>query len=94
MRSVAWAPPGFDGARLVEGAATPEAKTKLRASTEEAVAAGVFGVPTVLADGEIFWGVDSLQHLARHLAGEGGPSAATIERWRSVAPSVVRKGAG
>jgi 2-hydroxychromene-2-carboxylate isomerase len=39
-------------------------KDELRAITGEAVAAGVFGVPTVLFDGELFWGDDRLQEAA------------------------------
>lgn len=33
-------------------------KQQLRANTEAACAAGVFGVPTLVIDGEPFWGVD------------------------------------
>lgn len=35
-------------------------KDALRLATEEAVAAGIFGVPSLLIDGEIFWGVDAM----------------------------------
>lgn len=35
------------------------AKDGLRANTEEAVAGGVFGVPTFVVDGEVFWGDDA-----------------------------------
>lgn len=34
-------------------------KAALRANTERAIAAGVFGVPTLAADGELFWGHDA-----------------------------------
>ncbi|MBO9715483.1 MAG: DsbA family protein, partial [Pseudoxanthomonas sp.] len=42
-------------------AATAEAavKQRLRANTDAALAAGVFGVPTLAIDGELFWGNDS-----------------------------------
>jgi len=53
---------GLDAA-LVEKAQTDAVKQKLRASTEEAQAAGVFGAPSFVAgDGEIFWGNDRLEH--------------------------------
>jgi 2-hydroxychromene-2-carboxylate isomerase len=43
-------------------AGAPEIKTKLRANTEEAQAAGVFGAPAfTAADGELFWGDDRLE---------------------------------
>jgi 2-hydroxychromene-2-carboxylate isomerase len=42
-----------------------EVKAELRARTEDAVRAGVFGVPTFrLDDGQAFWGQDSMEMLA------------------------------
>lgn len=38
-------------------------KQRLRDNTEEAIGNGVFGVPTFLIDGEIFWGQDSLDMM-------------------------------
>ncbi|WID94734.1 2-hydroxychromene-2-carboxylate isomerase [Bosea vestrisii] len=37
-----------------------EVKDRLRQATEEAVAAGVFGVPSLVIDGEVFWGADAM----------------------------------
>jgi 2-hydroxychromene-2-carboxylate isomerase len=42
-------------------------KDLLRRNTDEAIARGVFGVPTFVADGEIFWGADSLDFLKAFL---------------------------
>jgi 2-hydroxychromene-2-carboxylate isomerase len=39
-------------------------------NTEEALAAGVFGVPSYVLDGELFWGQDRLDFLDRALGGE------------------------
>ena len=39
--------------------ARPEVKDRLRTNTERAVAAGVYGVPTLVVDGRAFWGVDA-----------------------------------
>jgi len=61
---------GLDGAALVRDAQTPEAKQRLRTATEEAVARGVFGVPTVRVDDEIFWGTDGLELVESFLRGE------------------------
>jgi 2-hydroxychromene-2-carboxylate isomerase len=61
---------GHDGSELVAAAGGETAKARLRATTEAAVADGVFGVPTMLVDGELFWGNDSLEHLDRFLSGE------------------------
>jgi 2-hydroxychromene-2-carboxylate isomerase len=35
-------------------------KSKLRANTDEALALGVWGVPTFVVHGQLFWGTDSL----------------------------------
>jgi 2-hydroxychromene-2-carboxylate isomerase len=40
-----------------------EVKLALRQRTDAAVAAGVFGVPTVELDGRLFWGLDALPML-------------------------------
>jgi 2-hydroxychromene-2-carboxylate isomerase len=82
---------GLDGGRLVEQAAADDAKARLRRTTDQAVGAGVFGVPTIIADGEMFWGVDSLPFLERALSGEQDVDPARLERWRSVVPSAVRR---
>jgi 2-hydroxychromene-2-carboxylate isomerase len=42
-------------------------KDTLRANTQVAIAQGVFGVPTFVVDGEIFWGDDATDML-RHYA--------------------------
>jgi 2-hydroxychromene-2-carboxylate isomerase len=85
---------GQDGPALLEQAASVEAKARLRHETKEAVDAGAFGVPTMFVDGEMFWGVDSLPHLDRFLAGEKTMDPTRIARWRAIVPSAVRKGAG
>lgn len=47
---------------------TPEAaKLQLAQNTEEAIAAGVFGVPAMLVDDRVFWGFDALPMLRDHL---------------------------
>lgn len=49
-------------------------KIQLRANTDEAVARGVFGVPTLVVDGapfsEHFWGLDALPVLRDYLEGD------------------------
>jgi 2-hydroxychromene-2-carboxylate isomerase len=41
--------------------AEPEVKVTLRRYTDEAIALGVFGVPTLVLRGELFWGADATQ---------------------------------
>jgi 2-hydroxychromene-2-carboxylate isomerase len=83
---------GLPGAALVEQAQAPEAKAALRRQTDEAIAAGVFGVPTFLAGGELFWGYDDLPWLERFLAGRDPIDVAEAGRWeRAPSPSAVRR---
>lgn len=37
----------------------PGVKARLKANTDRAIAAGVFGVPTLVLDGRLFWGNDA-----------------------------------
>jgi 2-hydroxychromene-2-carboxylate isomerase len=46
-----------------------EVKAELRANTEAAAAAGIFGVPTFEHAGRLFWGLDALPMLRDALAG-------------------------
>lgn len=45
---------------LITEAQSPANKQALRAQTEQAAALGIFGAPTFLVDGEMFWGNDRL----------------------------------
>lgn len=42
-------------------------KGQLRANTDDAIASGVFGVPTFVVDGKVFWGFDALPMLKAYL---------------------------
>jgi 2-hydroxychromene-2-carboxylate isomerase len=60
---------GVDGAAIRAGIERDEIKERLREATDIAVALGVVGVPTVLVDGEPYWGDDHLEAAARRTAG-------------------------
>lgn len=67
-----------------------DVKAELRAATDAAIAAGVFGVPTFGLDGRLFWGLDALPMLRAALAGDAwfdGPAWAEAGAAR---PGVVR----
>ncbi|TWI08202.1 2-hydroxychromene-2-carboxylate isomerase [Aerolutibacter ruishenii] len=49
----------------------PEVKQALRDNFEAAVAAGVFGVPTLAIDGQLFWGEDATAMFQDYLANPG-----------------------
>lgn len=79
------------------GVAEPDArieaaavKLALRHNTEEAVAAGVFGVPTVLAGDRLFWGVDSLPMLEAWLSGDPALESSAMQAARQVRPGISR----
>ena len=44
-------------------------KAQLRAHAQEAIAEGVFGVPSFVVDGKVFWGLDALPMLRAYLEG-------------------------
>jgi len=71
--------------------ASPDVKTELREATDQAIARGVFGVPTFDLDGRLFWGVDALPMLRGALQGDAwfdGPAWDTAAASR---PGVTRK---
>jgi 2-hydroxychromene-2-carboxylate isomerase len=59
---------GLAGAELVEAAQAADVKDALRRQVEDAIAFGVFGAPTIVVDGEVFWGNDRLPQIERWLA--------------------------
>jgi 2-hydroxychromene-2-carboxylate isomerase len=52
---------GVPAAPLLEAAGSGEVKARLRANTEAAQAAGLFGAPSLLVAGELFFGQDRLE---------------------------------
>jgi 2-hydroxychromene-2-carboxylate isomerase len=85
---------GLPGAAMVAEAGTPEAKARVRAQTDHALARGVFGVPSLEVErtGEIFWGQDAIPHVERHLAGHDPVTPEWLERWRGLPKGSVRPG--
>lgn len=64
----------------LEALNTVETKQTLRANTEQAATAGVFGVPTLLIDGELFWGVDGMDFAQAYLADSSILATAEMQR--------------
>lgn len=62
---------GIDSGQVLCAVEDPVWKAKLREETEGAVAAGVFGAPFIVVDGEAFWGVDRLPMVEQWLE-QGG----------------------
>src|SRR6478735_4773635 len=81
---------GVDVDALLSAAESAPVKAQLKAATEQAAAAGVFGVPTVIVDGELYWGDDNLDDLLAEQQ-QGGPSwDSRVERWLDISGSAKR----
>src|SRR6476620_2294416 len=59
---------GWDAAALDERANAPDIAMRYAVLTQEAIDRGVFGAPTYVCSGELFWGQDRLDFLDRALA--------------------------
>lgn len=59
---------GLDASRLVQSQQA-DVKARYAEHTRQAIDAGVFGAPSYVIDGEIFWGQDRLDFVERRLAG-------------------------
>jgi 2-hydroxychromene-2-carboxylate isomerase len=58
--------------------ARDEVKRTLRTNTDAAIAAGAFGVPTIVVDGQLFWGADATD-MARDYLSDPASFAADAE---------------
>jgi 2-hydroxychromene-2-carboxylate isomerase len=54
---------GLNGPHLLARAEEPHIKQRLKETTEEAVARGVFGAPTFFVGDEMFWGQDRIDQV-------------------------------
>lgn len=92
---------GLDGRALVARASEPDAKARLRKQTDDAIGAGVFGVPTMIVGAptlgvgeQLFWGYDDFPYLELHLAGKDPLRPEDLARFASsgsVTPSAQRR---
>ncbi|MEO5659935.1 MAG: 2-hydroxychromene-2-carboxylate isomerase [Polaromonas sp.] len=57
---------GLDAARL-EQSYSQAVQERYEANTEQAIKAGIFGAPSYLIEGELFWGQDRLDFVERKL---------------------------
>ena len=82
---------GLDPRQLDQRIADERIKSRLRQNTEDALALGVFGVPTFVLEGELFWGHDRLDQLADRLSGRSSIDAELLERMLGRPQAVVRR---
>ena len=70
--------------------AAPQVKSALRHNTDEAIARGIFGVPTLEIDGECFWGYDMTEAAIAYLRGDPFFSSDTMRRAATLPDGVQR----
>ena len=58
---------GLDGANILALAAEPKWAARRASDSQAALARGVFGAPSYVIDGEIFWGQDRLEFVGKKL---------------------------
>ena len=62
---------GIDREELASALGDDTVKALLKQATETAIERGVFGSPTMIVDGEMFWGHDRMEQLDRWLSRGG-----------------------
>jgi len=72
----------------------PEVKQALRDDTQQAIAAGVFGVPTAIVDGELFWGYDASSMILARLEDDPFFDGEELKAARALPEGIRRPGAG
>jgi 2-hydroxychromene-2-carboxylate isomerase len=72
--------------------AAPEVKHALRRNGEEAIAHGVFGVPTLTIDGEPFWGADATEMALAYARGDPLFTSSEMRRASDLPAAVSRRG--
>lgn len=75
----------------VDPARLPDMKDELRKNTEDAAERGVFGVPSFVADGEVFWGADAIGFLKAFLANPGIVRSEEMRRIDALPVGAARK---
>lgn len=60
---------GLPAEALLERTRDPAVKARLKEETQRAIELGVFGVPTFVHNGEIFWGEDQIGFLEQKIEG-------------------------
>ena len=77
-------------ADIAAATSAPEVKAALRENTESAIAAGAFGVPTLLVDGHAFWGQDATPMVLDYLDGKLSFDDSEMQRLRDLPASASR----
>jgi 2-hydroxychromene-2-carboxylate isomerase len=82
---------GMSANEAADRIADDAVKAALRENTEEAVAAGVFGVPTLAVSGELFWGDDATAMASAWIADPEGFEDDEMRRVSDLPAAVHRR---
>ena len=67
-------------------------KSSLKKNTDQAIASGVFGVPSFCVDDKVFWGLDALPMLRDYLLDEPWFANGGWQRAEQISVGIQRKG--
>ena len=82
---------GIDSESAIAECHSDKVKGKLRANTDAAIANGVFGVPSMRVDGELFWGYDDFPYMELVLKGADPIAANYRDPWLGLKPTAQRR---
>lgn len=82
---------GLANRDVLQEAADPLIKDRVRQQTDAALRFGVFGVPTMQVENELFWGYDDFPHLELYLAGRDPLPPDYGLAWSKMKPTAVRR---
>jgi 2-hydroxychromene-2-carboxylate isomerase len=82
---------GLGSRDLLSEASATEAKDRVRRQTDDALSCGVFGVPSMVVRGELFWGYDDFPQLEQFLAGRNPLPPDYRSDWERIKPSAMRR---
>jgi 2-hydroxychromene-2-carboxylate isomerase len=69
-----------DGITLFEQINEPSVKEFLKQETDGAIELGVFGVPTMIIDEQLFWGNDQFDHMSLYIEGNDPIDAVEVAK--------------
>lgn len=75
----------------VERCTTEDMKNILKEKTSRAIERGVFGVPSMLIDDELFWGNDRFDFLEDYINGDDPVDPSDLERLKTLPRGIDRK---
>lgn len=81
----------LDASAMLTLASGETIKKRLRMDTELAISRGIFGVPTVVVDDELFFGFDDFPWLERFLAGDSEAERKLPHEWKTINATAQRR---